>query len=129
MGLSLLAYVLLAATGTGLFYTRSSGGQRPDWLRSLHFCIGATMIALVLLLLAIGIVGTLGHFGSLGHSAHLPAGIIVVLLTLLSGWSATQISPDRAWARVVHVGTNLVLFVGFVLVSLTGWIVVQKYLP
>ncbi|MDX2211884.1 MAG: DUF4079 domain-containing protein [Oculatellaceae cyanobacterium bins.114] len=129
MGLSLLAYVLLAATGTGMFYSRSSGGSRPDWLRSLHFGIGITMISLVLLLLAIGIVGTLGHFGSLGHSAHLPAGIIVVLLTLLSGWSATQINPERTWARTLHIGTNLVLLVGFTLVSLSGWIVVQKYLP
>lgn len=129
MGLSLLAYVLLAVTGSGLFYSRSTDRPRPEWLRSLHFGIGGTMIVLVLFLLAIGIVGTLGHFGSLGHSSHLPAGLIVVGLTLLSGWSATQISSERPWARLMHVGTNLVLLVGFVLVSLTGWIVVQKYLP
>lgn len=129
MGFSLLAYVLLVVTGGWMFYHRAGDRPRPSWLRSLHFGIGSTMIALVLLLLAIGIVGTLGHFGNLGHSAHLPAGMIVVGLTLLSGWSATQISPQRPWARVLHVGTNLVLLVGFVLVSLTGWIVVQKYLP
>lgn len=87
------------------------------------------MVALVLLLLSIGLIGTLGYYGSLGHSPHLPAGLLVVGLTLLSAWSATQISPQRPWARKLHLGTNLVLFVGFAFVSLTGWSVVQKYLP
>lgn len=87
------------------------------------------MVALVLLLLAIGIVGTLGHFGTLGHSSHLPVGLAVVGLVLLSAGSATQISAKRAWARSLHIGTNIALFVGFLWVSLTGWIVVQKYLP
>ena len=137
MGLSLLAYLLLALTGILMFRGRTA----PDlpsfpWLfsgrkqvRSLHYIIGITMVSLVLLLLAIGIVGTLGHFGSLGHSPHLIAGLIVVVLVLLSAWSATQISTRRSWARPVHIGVNIILFGGLAWVSLTGWIVVQKYLP
>ncbi len=129
MGLSLCAYGLLGVTGAWLLVSRSAHQPRPWWLRPLHYGIGGTMVGLVLLLLAIGIVGTLGHFGSLGHSAHLPVGLLVVGLTLLSAWSATQISPERPWARSLHLGTNLVLLVGFICVSLTGWTVVQKYLP
>lgn len=87
------------------------------------------MVALVLLLLTIGIVGTLGHYGSLNHSIHLPSGLAVVGLVLLSAGSATLISPQFPWARPLHIGTNIILFVGFALVSLTGWSVVQKYLP
>jgi cytochrome b561 len=129
MGLSLFAYVLLMATGTWMLMSRRQGQPRPGWLRPLHYWIGGTMVVLVLLLLAIGIVGTLGHYGSLGHSNHLPTGLVVVALTLLSAWSATQISPQRPWARSLHIGTNLCLFCGFVLVTLSGWTVVQKYLP
>ncbi len=98
-------------------------------MRSLHYTIGMSMVGLVLLLLAIGIIGTLGHFGSLGHSSHLVAGLVVVALVLLSAFSATQISPERTWVRTLHVSTNIILFIGFAWVSLTGWIVVQKYLP
>lgn len=129
MGLALLAYLLLVISGSWLFYSRSQSQPRPSWLRPLHFGIGGTMVALVLLLLAIGIVGTLGHFGNLGHSAHLPVGLFVVGLTLLSAWSATQISPQRPWARPLHLTTNAILLLGFIGVSLTGWLVVQKYLP
>lgn len=86
------------------------------------------MVGLVLLLLAIGIVGTLGQYSTLGHSGHLIAGLSVVALVLLSAGSATQISLMGSWARAVHVGTNIVLFVGLAWVSLTGWEVVQKYL-
>lgn len=129
MGLSLFAYCLLATTGAYLLVSRKAVYPRPGWLRPLHYGIGGTMIMLVLLLLAIGVIGTLGHFGSLGHSVHLPAGLIVVGLTLLSGWSAIQISPQRPWARSIHLGTNVLLLIGFICVSLTGWTVVQKYLP
>lgn len=87
------------------------------------------MVLLVLLLLAIGIVGTLGHYGSLGHSWHLAAGFTVVNLALLSAWSAVQISPERPWARPFHISINAVLLVAFLLVSVSGWSVVQKYLP
>jgi hypothetical protein len=87
------------------------------------------MVGLVLLLLTIGIVGTLGHFGSLGHSSHLVAGLMVVGLVLLSAGSATQIGAKQPWARSLHVGTNITLFFGLLWVSLTGWSVVQKYLP
>lgn len=83
---------------------------------------------LVLLLLAIGIVGTVGHYGSLGHSNHLWAGMFVVGLVLLSGWSGTKIEARSNWVRSLHVSTNLVLLIGLIWVSLTGWEVVQKYL-
>lgn len=129
MGLSLLAYLLLAITGVWMFQTRKANSPRPFWLRSLHYAIGGSMVLLVLLLLGIGIVGTLGHFGSLGHSQHLNAGLVVVGLVLLSAGSATQISARRTWARRLHVGTNIILLVGFMWVSLSGWSVVQKYLP
>jgi hypothetical protein len=129
MGLSLFAYFLLGMTGTWLFFSRRAHQPRPGWLRPFHYLVGGTMVALVLLLLVIGLIGTLGYYGSLGHSAHLPAGLFVVSLTLLSGWSATQISPKRPWARSLHLGTNVVLLIGFAFVTLTGWTVVQKYLP
>lgn len=129
MGLSLFAYCLLAATGGWILYSRQAKQPRPQWLRPVHYGIGGVLVTLVLLLLAIGLVGTLGYYGSLGHSAHLPAGLVVVSLTLLSGWSATRISPQRPWARSLHLGCNLLLLIGFACVSLTGWDVVQKYLP
>ena len=128
MGLSLLAYLLLAVTGIWILRARQMRSSRPSWLRSLHYIIGGGMVGLVLLLLAVGIVGTLGHFGTLGHSSHLFAGSAVVGLVLLSAASATQIGK-RLWARSLHIGTNIILFGGFLWVSLTGWIVVQKYLP
>lgn len=87
------------------------------------------MALLVLLLLAIGIVGTLGQFGSLGHSAHLPMGLAVVGLTLVSAWSAVQISPANPWARSLHVGCNIALCLALAVAGITGWEVVQKYLP
>jgi hypothetical protein len=128
MGLSLLAYLLLAVTGVWMLRARTTRKPRPSWLRSLHFMFGGSLVLLVLLLLAIGIVGTLGHFGSLGHSSHLSAGLLVVGLVLLSAVSAILI--DRfTWMRSLHIGTNILLFLGLVWVSLTGWDVVQKYLP
>lgn len=128
MGLSILAYLLLAVTGVWMSSSRVRGRSQPSWLRSLHYLLGASLVSLVLLLLAIGIVGTLGHFGSLGQSSHFAAGLVVVGLVLLSGASATFIGV-MPWARTLHVGTNITLFIGLVWVSLTGWNVVQKYLP
>lgn len=112
-----------------MFQIRKNYSPRPSWLRSLHYLIGSSMVTLVLLLLGIGIIGTLGHFGSLGHSQHLISGLVVVGLVLLSAGSATQISVKRPLARSLHIATNVILFVGFLWVSFTGWIVVQKYLP
>jgi len=129
MGLSLFAYLLLAISGSWIAYDRVKHKPRPQWLRPFHYLVGSSIVALVLLLLAIGIVGTLGHYGNLGHSAHLPAGFAVVGLVLVSAWSAAQISPKRPWARPLHVTTNITLLIGFVVVSATGWSVVQKYLP
>ncbi len=128
MGFAIAAYLLQTVTGVGMFAGRTQARSRPDWLRPLHIGSGVVMALLVLLLLAIGIVGTLGHYGSLAHSTHLPVGIGVVELVMLSAWSAAQISPDRPWARPLHIAVNALLCVAFVLVSLTGWSVVQKYL-
>ncbi|MCC5638053.1 DUF4079 domain-containing protein [Nostoc sp. CHAB 5844] len=137
MGLSLLAYVMLAVTGIWMWQARTSMSL-PSFpglpvsrggVRSLHYTMGISMVSLVLLLLAIGIIGTLGHFGSLGHSSHLSAGLIVVFLVLLSAISATQITPRRPWVRTLHITVNILLFAAFAWVSLTGWTVVQKYLP
>lgn len=128
MGLSLTVYGLLALSGGTLFYTRRGKGERPSWLRPTHYVLGGILVTLVLLLLGIGVIGTLGEFGRLGHSVHLPAGLFVVSLTLASAWSATRISPARPWARTVHLTLNGILLVAFVVVTATGWQVVQKYL-
>lgn len=129
MGFSLLAYLLLAITGTWIFQARQTRHRRPRWLRSVHYIIGGIMVGLVLLLLGIGLVGTLGYYGTLNHSAHFVAGLTVVGLVLISAWSATQISRQRPWARTVHLSINAVLFIAFAWVTWTGWSVVQKYLP
>ncbi|PSO87312.1 MAG: DUF4079 domain-containing protein [Cyanobacteria bacterium SW_10_48_33] len=129
MGLASVAYLLLGITGISMFYRRANKHTRPGWLRPFHYITGAILVFLVLLLLAIGLVGTLGYRGSVGHSPHLIAGLSVVVLVLISAGSATQISPKRPWARSLHLGTNAVLLLGFIFVSLTGWEVVQQYLP
>ena len=129
MGLSLLAYFLLGLSGGWMFYGRNSASAHPIWLRPVHYVIGSIMVMLVLLLLVIGLVGTLGHYGSLGHSSHLIAGLLTVILVLISATAATQISPEKPRMRWLHIGTNIILFVSFAFVSLSGWTVVQKYLP
>ncbi len=139
MGLSVLAYVCLAASGIFMYLRRQYPRYNRDFtyktliLRLFHYAIGGCMVVLVLLLLGIGIVGTLGHFGSLGHSSHLIAGLTTVVLVLTSAFAATKINRNdqghRSWARYLHVGINIILFFGFAWVSLTGWDVVQKYLP
>ncbi|HLP88045.1 MAG TPA: DUF4079 domain-containing protein [Nostocaceae cyanobacterium] len=130
MGLSLAAYVFLGVSGVWMWRgRRTRERERIGIVRSLHLIMGITMASLVLLLSGIGIVGTLGHFGNLGHSPHLAAGIITVILVLASVFSALQISTGKPWARPVHITINVILFAGFAWVSLTGWTVVQKYLP
>lgn len=129
MGFSLFAYLLLSISGFWLFSRRISKQPRPPWLRPFHYGIGYFMLFMVLLLLIIGLVGTIGHYGSLGHSGHLIAGLLVVVLVLLSAWSSSQISTQGEWARSLHVSLNVSLFFAFVFVTLTGWEVVQKYLP
>lgn len=129
MGLSLFAYLLLGLSGGWMFYRRNTQSSPPLWLRPFHYVMGAIMVMLVLLLLIIGLVGTLGHYGSLGHSYHLIAGLLTVIFVLISATAATQISPDKPRMRWLHIGTNIVLLVSFILVSLSGWNVVQKYLP
>jgi hypothetical protein len=141
MGLSVLAYVLLAASGGLMFWLRKvpTAANAPavdppnpirfGVVRSLHYAIGWILVALVLLLLGIGIVGTLGHYGNLGHSPHLLAGLMVVALVLCSAGTASQISPERPWVKRLHITINALLFFGLSWVSWTGWTVVQKYLP
>ncbi|TVQ22676.1 MAG: DUF4079 domain-containing protein [Leptolyngbya sp. DLM2.Bin15] len=129
MGLSVTAYGILALSGGWLLLARRQKRSRPAWLRPLHYTIGGILVTLVLLLLSVGLLGTVGYYGNLGHSVHLPAGLTVVGITLLSAWSATRIGPKRPWARSLHVGSNIALLIGFLAVSLTGWDVVQKYLP
>lgn len=129
MGLALFAYSLLAISGLWMLNRRVSRQPRPHWLRPLHYTLGAIMVGLVLLLLLIGLIGTLGHYGSLGHSPHLVAGLLVVLLVFVSATSGLMISNQYPIWRRIHVKTNLILFLGFCFVSITGWIVVQKYLP
>ncbi len=129
MGLTLTGYGLLAVTGSVLFYTRSKGQEQSAWLRPLHIALGATMVTLVLGLLAIGIVGTLGEYGTLGHSVHLVFGLAVVSVALASAWSASRIAPERPWARSLHLSLNGVLGLTLTAVGLSGWQVVQKYLP
>jgi len=134
MGLSILAYICLAASGIFMYRRRQHPQHTRDFtyktvvLRLFHYAIGGCMVFLVLLLLGVGIVGTLGHFGSLGHSSHLIAGLTTVVLVLTSAFAAMQIN-SHPWARYLHVSINIILFFGFAWVSLTGWDVVQKYLP
>lgn len=139
MGLTVFLFVCLAALGGWMRALRLQGATVPavdhqvslfPGLRRLHFSLGVVLVFTVLLLFSIGIVGTLGHFGSLGHSPHLPVGLTVVTLTLASAWSATQINhPQKPWARSLHLILNGLLMVALALVSWSGWLVVQKYLP
>lgn len=129
MGLSLFTYAVLALTGTALFWGRTRTDERPSWLWPLHAVLGGTLVGLVLVLLTIGIIGTLGEYGHLGHSWHLLGGVSVVLLVLASGWSAIQIRRERPWARRLHVILNISLALALAGAGLTGWQVVQKYLP
>lgn len=130
MGLSLTSYGILAILGLWWRSQRKAIGVVPHrWVRTLHYGLGWVLVTLILVLLAVGLIGTLGHYGSLGHSWHLPAGLTVVGLTLMSAWSASQIHPKRPWARPLHLRLNFALAVALVLVTISGWTVVQKYLP
>lgn len=129
MGLSLSAYFCLSLSGGWLLWRRVQHQPRPTWLRPLHIALGTTLVTLVVALLSIGLIGTLGEYGSLGHSAHLPTGLGVVGLVILSAWSGSRIHPSRPWARPLHWTSNGILGIGFALVTWTGWQVVQKYLP
>lgn len=130
MGLTVTLFFALAAIGLMIRKQRLATGVKPQkWLRLLHRALGLILVLLILNLLAIGVVGTLGHYGSLGHSWHLPVGLGVVALSLGSAWSATRIHPQRPWARSLHLKINSFLFIALALVSLSGWSVVQKYMP
>lgn len=128
MGFALFAGFLSAVSGVNMGYRRLAGQYRPKWLRPFHLVSGLVMVALVLILLVIGLVGTIGHYGSLGHSYHLIAGLSVVLLVFVSAISGLNIKSHPSLARSLHISTNLLLFLGFLFVTLTGWDVVQKYL-
>lgn len=130
MGLSLTSYGILAVLGLWWRSQRKAIGVKPNpWIRRLHYSVGWILVGLILLLLAVGLIGTLGHYGTLGHSWHLPIGLIVVGLTLVSAWSASRIHPTRPWARPLHLRINVTLAIALLLVLLSGWSVVQKYLP
>jgi hypothetical protein len=129
MGFSLVAYSGLALTGFGMSYTRRKQTPRPLWWRAVHFGLGVTLVALVIGLLAIGIVGTLGHYGTLGHSIHGVVGLTVVGLTVFSALMALQIKGDNHQARTLHVRLNVLLGAALLFVLGSGWVVVQKYLP
>ncbi|WPF89625.1 DUF4079 domain-containing protein [Cyanobacterium aponinum AL20118] len=129
MGLSITGYLLLAFSGIYLWKNRKEKKPRPSWLRPFHWITGTILVILILILLSIGLMGTIGYYGSLGHSWHLPAGLTVVTLILLSAWTSTQIHPSRPWARKLHVNVNIALFFALLAVGLTGLFVVQKYLP
>lgn len=129
MGLTLTGYGLLAITGGVLFYTRSNDQGRSAWLRPLHIALGIGVVSLALVLLTIGVIGTLGEYGRLGHSVHLLFGLTVVALVLASAWSASRIAAERPWARSLHVTLNGALGIGLAAAGLSGWQVVQKYLP
>ncbi len=128
MGLSLLAYTLLALSGSRLWWLRTHNADPTIALRGGHLTLGLSFVLLILLLLSIGLIGTIGHYGNLGHSFHLWAGLSVVGLALGSAWSAFQIRQGRSWARSLHIILNSLLFLGLSVVGLSGWIVVQKYL-
>jgi hypothetical protein len=129
MGLTVTGYLLLALSGGGLAYFRFAKQTPSAWLRPLHIGLGSILVILVLALLSIGVVGTLGEYGSLGHSVHLPLGLSVVVLVLMSAWAASRIDVDRPWARKLHVTLNGILGVALIGAGVSGWQVVQKYLP
>lgn len=129
MGLTLMGYGLLAVTGIYGAYCRQRSKAPPPWLRTVHLTLGIGLVLLVLLLLSIGLVGTLGEYGRLGHSVHLPLGLLVVGLVLASAWSASRMGVERPWARRLHRVINGGLAFALAGVGLSGWHVVQKYLP
>jgi hypothetical protein len=129
MGLTVFTYFLLGISGFWLRRQRIFQKLPPNFLRLFHFSAGICLVSLVLLLLGIGIIGTLGHYGSLGHSNHLIAGLLVVILVLASATSAFLISRGLPQMRNIHVSINLTLLLGLIWVLMTGWDVVQKYLP
>ncbi|AFZ46478.1 hypothetical protein Cyast_0499 [Cyanobacterium stanieri PCC 7202] len=129
MGLAMFAYGILAVSGISFMVLRHQKSPRPRWLKPLHWIMGVIMVSLIIILMTIGLIGTLGYYGNLGHSIHLPAGIIIAILAIASAWSATQINPKSPWAKTLHVRLNIALFFAFVMVGLSGWTIVQKYLP
>jgi len=128
MGFAIFFYVILAVSGASFILLRNRQINRPKWLRPLHQIIGFTMVFLILSLLSIGLIGTIGYYGNLWHSIHLPAGIVIVILSLSSAWSSTKINPHNPWAKKLHITLNIGLFFAFILVGLSGWTIVQKYL-
>ncbi len=129
MGFAIFLYLCLAISGVSFVVLQRKKKKRPQWLRPFHQWLGFGMVFLIFLLLFIGLIGTVGYYGSLGHSIHLLAGIIIVIISSLSAWSSTQINFQNSWAKKLHVSLNVGLFFAFASVGLSGWTIVQKYLP
>ncbi|MEM9568531.1 MAG: DUF4079 domain-containing protein [Cyanobacteria bacterium P01_E01_bin.34] len=130
MGGTMVLYIIQIVLGLLVRRQRiDRDASKRVWFRHWHFWAGITMLGLILLLLAIGIVGTLGHFGSLGHSWHLPAGLMVVGLAIASAVTGSRIQSERPNSRIIHLSINGALAVALLLVLASGWSVVQKYLP
>jgi hypothetical protein len=140
MGFTIAAYILLALSGLWLGWrtravvhstdlSETADSEVGQGLRVVHLILGAAIIFLVLFLLAIGLVGTLGHFGSLIQSPHFVVGFVVVGLTIAAAITGLRISPERRYSRAIHRTIDVALCVALVIVTYTGWEVVQKYLP
>jgi Protein of unknown function (DUF4079) len=142
MGFTIVAYILLALSGIWLGWRARVVSSDPSQelgevtdpevgqgLRVVHLATGAIIVFLVLFLLAIGLVGTLGHFGSLVQSPHFAAGLTVVGLTIAAAITGLRISPERPYSRALHRTIDVALCIALVIVTYTGWDVVQKYLP
>lgn len=131
MGLTLFLFLCLALSG-GFGRWQRLGGKGCQQIagrwRSLHIGLGGLLVTTVLLLLAIGLVGSWGEHHSWGHSSHLWAGCSVVVLVIFSAIAGLRSRGGDRW-RVWHLGANGCLLLALLWVLLSGWQVVQPYLP
>ncbi|KAI9129335.1 DUF4079 domain-containing protein [Acaryochloris sp. CCMEE 5410] len=131
MTLAVCLYLGLCILGFFLRKYRLKHGHAAwGWLRYLHYGLGITFVLNILELMTFGIIGANIYDGTEGHSPHLPAGLFIAGLAIISAWSASRVHPKRPWARPLHVSLNGLVFVALILVSWTGWSVLQEnYIP